>query len=60
VVDVEELGGIRYRIRFNEGDNIAERFVETSVSNGWRLTDITLEKSSLDHIFAALSKKAAV
>jgi ABC-2 type transport system ATP-binding protein len=57
VMNVESLGGVRYRIRFDEAHDISERIIETSVARGWRLTDIILEKSSLDHIFAALSKK---
>jgi ABC-2 type transport system ATP-binding protein len=33
-----------------------ERVVQTSVAKDWRLTEVRLEKSSLDDIFAELSK----
>ncbi|NCB97182.1 MAG: ABC transporter ATP-binding protein, partial [Bacteroidia bacterium] len=35
-----------------------ESIVTASVKNGWRLNEIRLERSSLDTIFAELSKKA--
>jgi len=58
IVGVEELGGTKYRLRFSDSPEIIERIVETSVSKGWRLNEIRLERSSLDTIFAELSKKA--
>jgi ABC-2 type transport system ATP-binding protein len=57
IVGVEELGGTKYRLKFSNGQDIKERIVETSVARGWRLTEIFAEKSSLDTIFAELSKK---
>lgn len=57
VVDVEELGGTKYRLHFTEAQEVMEKVVETSVARGWRLNEIYLEKSSLDAIFAELSKK---
>jgi ABC-2 type transport system ATP-binding protein len=57
VVEVEELGGPKYRLKFSDGQDVKERVVETSVARGWRLTEIFTEKSSLDTIFAELSKK---
>ena len=57
ITGVEELGGSRYRLRFNDTPEIAERIVETSVAKGWRLNEINLEKSSMDSVFAELSKK---
>jgi ABC-2 type transport system ATP-binding protein len=57
VVGVEELGGPKYRLKFSDGQDVKERVVETSVAKGWRLTEIFAEKSSLDAIFAELSKK---
>lgn len=57
VVRVEELGGMKYRLQFTEAQDVMERVVETSVARGWRLTEINLERSSLDAIFAELSKK---
>jgi len=57
VVRVDELGGPRYRIHFSDTRDVSEHLIETAVANGWRITDITMEKSSPDTIFAALSRK---
>ena len=57
VLRVEELGGMKYRLQFSDAQEVMERVVETSVARGWRLTEINLERSSLDAIFAELSKK---
>ncbi|HVK46622.1 MAG TPA: ABC transporter ATP-binding protein [Pseudobacter sp.] len=54
---VEPLGGPKYRLKFSDGQDVKEKVVETSVAKGWRLTEIFSEKSSLDAIFAELSKK---
>ena len=57
VVDVDELGGSNYRLRFSDSpQEMIERVVQTSVAKDWRLTEVLLEKSSLDDIFAELSK----
>ena len=57
VVDAVELGGSKYRVHFSDALEATERLVEASVTKGWRLTEIRLEKSSLNTIFAELSKK---
>ena len=44
------------RIHFNSGPGITKKLIQTSVQNGWPLTEIYLEKSSLDGVFAQLSK----
>jgi ABC-2 type transport system ATP-binding protein len=50
--------GKRVRLHFDPGvTSVTERIIETSVARGWRLTEITLERSSLDEIFAKLSNK---
>ena len=57
VVDVDELGGSNYRLRFSDSpQEMIERVMQTSVAKDWRLTEVRLEKSSLDDIFAELSK----
>ena len=57
VVDVDEVGGSNYRLRFSDSpQEMIERVVQTSVAKDWRLTEVRLEKSSLDDIFAELSK----
>jgi len=57
VEGVEELGGIRYRIRFTDAQDVIERLVAASVHNSWHLTELTMEKVSLEAVFAELSKK---
>ena len=54
---MDELGGSNYRLRFSDlPQEMIERVVQTSVAKDWRLTEVRLEKSSLDDIFAELSK----
>ncbi|MCI7140028.1 ABC transporter ATP-binding protein [Alistipes sp.] len=57
VLHVERTGPGAYRIRFSGDDTIAEQIVAMSVEKGWRLKEISLERCSLDVIFAQLSGK---
>ena len=57
VLQVEELGGTRFRLHFANAQEMMEKVVENSMMRDWRLNEIYLEKSSLDTIFAKLSKK---
>lgn len=57
VTQVEVVSAKQFRIRFEDVPHISERLIEASVSSGWRLQELTLEKSSLDQIFAQLSNK---
>ena len=57
VLHVERTGPGAYRIRFSGDDSIAERIVALSVEKGWRLHEISMERCSLDVIFAQLSGK---
>jgi len=57
VVDVETLGGFRYRVKVDSVDDMLEKIIDQSVHNGWRLKEINAEKNSMDTIFAELSKK---
>lgn len=45
------------RIHFNAAPKISEELVRISILRNWQLSEITLEKSSLDAIFAQLSNK---
>ncbi len=45
------------RVYFNGDQEIAERLVEASIRQGWRLREISLDKSALDEIFKQLSTK---
>jgi ABC-2 type transport system ATP-binding protein len=55
VVNAEPLGGIRYRVQYTDAHDTMERIIETSVQQKWRLLEISLEKMSLENVFAALS-----
>lgn len=57
VIQAEYLGGINYRVQFSDAREAIARIVEASVARNWQLTEIRVEKSSLDTIFAELSKK---
>jgi len=57
ITGVEELGGTKYRLKFANAQDVKEQVIETSIAKGWRLDEIFAEKSSLDTIFAELSKK---
>src|ERR1700722_8198089 len=55
ITAVEFLGDVTFRLHFDTSRAISETIVVLSVERGWRLSQITLEKSSLDDIFAQLS-----
>ena len=53
----EELPNGQFRLFFQSNPDITELIIDSSTSNKWRLREITLEKSSLEAIFAQLSNK---
>ncbi|NML22281.1 ABC transporter ATP-binding protein [Pseudoflavitalea sp. G-6-1-2] len=55
VLNVMFLGGIKYKIQYSDAYDTMERIIETSVQQKWRLLEISLEKMSLESVFAALS-----
>ena len=57
VKEVEHLDRHCYRIKFDASKDICEQIVQLSVTNDWQLTEIQLERLSLDSIFAQLSGK---
>lgn len=57
LVKIDELGGTKFRLHFTNAQEMLEKVVEISSTRGWRLNEIYLEKSSLNDIFAKLSKK---
>lgn len=57
ISEVSDLGGNRFRFRFDGGREVMQQMIEMSVSRNWGLSEITLEKISLDEIFAQLSGK---
>ena len=57
LVKVDELGGSKYRLHFTDVQSATEQVLEESRLRNWKLMEIYVEKSSLDAIFAELSKK---
>jgi ABC-2 type transport system ATP-binding protein len=55
VTKVDFLTERQIRLYFNADQEITERLIASSVAGGWRLREISLDKSSLDEIFAQLS-----
>ena len=55
ITHVEPLSDKHFRLKFGEVYDISEKVVQLSVERRWRLKEISLEKSSLDEIFAQLS-----
>lgn len=58
VRSVEELGDCNYRIFFTEARAVMDRIVKLSAENKWRLTEIRLEKKSMESIFAQIAQYA--
>ena len=56
VVGVEAIGNHKFRVQFTEVRDVTERLIKTSMEREWHLMEITVEKNSLDAIFAELSK----
>lgn len=54
---VQKLEEKKYRLQFNAALDITEKIVEMSVAENWQLSEISLERLSLDVIFAQLSGK---
>jgi ABC-2 type transport system ATP-binding protein len=52
------LHGNNYRLHFSGSPKITEKIVTLSVARGWHLSEINLERSSLDEVFAQLSGKS--
>ena len=58
VTQVEVLSDRQIRIYFDGNKEITERIIASSVQHGWRLQEITLDKSLLDDIFKQLSNQS--
>ena len=56
---VETLSERRFRLRYDGDQDTAKRVAEQCVARGWGLIELVIEKSSLDAVFAQLSKNAA-
>jgi len=55
VTKLDFLTERQIRLYFSADQEITERIISASVAGGWRLREISLDKSSLDEIFAQLS-----
>ena len=47
-----------FRVWFDTDDDVTARMVHESVSRGWELSEVSVERSSLDEVFARLSGKS--
>ncbi|WP_010133976.1 ABC transporter ATP-binding protein [Ochrovirga pacifica] len=57
VKEVEFTGTNQVRLTVATDEGMTKKIVKKSIEMGWELSEIQLEKSSLDAIFAQLSKK---
>lgn len=57
ITKVDFLTERQVRVHFNGEQEIAERMVEASIAQGWRLREISIDKTALDEIFSQLSNK---
>lgn len=54
---VETLENNQYRFHFEGGRETMQRFLQIGLEKKWGISEMTLEKSSLDEVFAQLSGK---
>ncbi|CAM3795449.1 ABC transporter ATP-binding protein [Mucilaginibacter galii] len=59
ITGVDPLNDRSIRLRFNTSPDISKLIITMSVQKGWELKEITLEKGSLDEVFAQLSNKTS-
>ncbi|WP_394343136.1 ABC transporter ATP-binding protein [Pedobacter psychrodurus] len=57
ITDAQVISDKTFRLRFSASDAISQKIIEISVARGWELSEIALERSSLDEIFAQLSNR---
>lgn len=57
ITGVEPAGERSFRVQYAGTSDIIKKVVELSVTGGWQLTEIRIEKSSMDAVFAKLSGK---
>ena len=57
VQGVEDLGDRKFRVRFENAQEAMDSIVKQSVVHDWHLSEIRVEKTSLDKILSELSKK---
>ena len=57
VQQVEAVNGHKFRIRYSDAQEVTDQLVKHSASRDWRISELFLEKHSLDNIFSELSRK---
>ncbi|MBO9632166.1 MAG: ABC transporter ATP-binding protein [Chitinophagaceae bacterium] len=55
---VEKISQRSFRMFYNGEKAVNEAIISRSMENGWRLTQLTVEKNSIDEIFKQLSKNS--
>ena len=60
ITQVEHITNTRFRMHFSSDQEITKQIINLSVANNWRLSEITLERDSLDTAFAQLSGKTFI
>jgi ABC-2 type transport system ATP-binding protein len=58
VEKVEEVSLNTFKIYFSDSNEATEQIIKASVANEWRLNEIRVEKTSMDSVFAELSKNS--
>ena len=58
VTKIEDLQNGHFRVHFSDAQEVMEQLVERGAAEHWQIAEMRMEKSSLDDIFAELSKKA--
>ncbi|WP_299556422.1 ABC transporter ATP-binding protein [Seonamhaeicola sp.] len=56
ITNAEQLNEKKVRVTFNASQEVAERIVEASVTGKWKLREIIIERSTLDDVFAKMTK----
>lgn len=57
VQQAEAIDHHKFRIRYSDAQEVTDLLVQQSASHNWRISEISLEKYSLDNIFSELSRK---
>jgi ABC-2 type transport system ATP-binding protein len=57
VQQVEAMNGHKFRIRYSDAQEVTDQLVRNSARHDWRISELFLEKHSLDNIFSELSRK---
>ena len=57
VTGADALGDGSFRVRFGDDTGVLENIVAVAASKGWHLEEMGVERSSMDAVFAALTKQ---